>query len=147
MNNEDFGYDQKQNRGPEDGGAYYGTQSSAEDISSVVENLSKPRTMIYSILSLVLGIASFVLCCCGGWFGLGLGVLAIVFSCVSRRHLGYFDGMSIAGLVLGICGTLFGLVVVILNFVIDSGMLDAYFEELFREMGEDLGGDFPSDAF
>lgn len=147
MNNEDFGYDQNQNRGPEDGGAYQSAQADAENISEVIENLSKPRTMIYSVLSLILGIASFILCCCGGWFGLGLGVLAIVFSIVSRRHLGYFDGMSIAGLVLGICGTVFGLVVVALNFLTASGMLDAYLEQFFLEMEEDLGGDFPRDEF
>ena len=46
MNNEDFGYDQNQNRGPEDGGAYQSAQADAENISEVIENLSKPRTMI-----------------------------------------------------------------------------------------------------
>ena len=109
----------------------------------MVENLSRPRTMIYSILSLVLGIASCVLCCCGGWVGAGLGVLGIVFSVVARRHLGYFDGMSVAGLVLGICGTLFGVAFVVLGYVLDSGVLDAYLEEFFAELEQELESQYP----
>ena len=136
MNNNDFDYNRN-------GGDAYAGQGSAEDISGVVENLSRPRTMIYSILSLVLGIASCVLCCCGGWVGAGLGVLGIVFSVVARRHLGYFDGMSVAGLVLGICGTLFGVAFVVLGYVLDSGVLDAYLEEFFAELEQELESQYP----
>ena len=136
MNNNDFDYNRN-------GGDAYAGQGSAEDISGVVENLSRPRTMIYSILSLVLGIASCVLCCCGGWVGAGLGVLGIVFSVVARRHLGYFDGMSVAGLVLGICGTLFGVAFVVLGYVLDSGVLDAYLEEFVAELEQELESQYP----
>lgn len=130
MNNDNFGYDQNQGENTD---FFDGTRRPEEDISGVVENLSQPRTMIYSILSLVLGILSLVLCCCGGWFGLGLGVLAIVFSVVSRCHLGYFDGLSIAGLVLGIIGAVFGIAMIVLVSLLESGVFDAFFEEFYSD--------------
>lgn len=106
----------------------------AEDISNVVEDLSRPRTMAYSILSLVIGAASLAISGYGGWFGLGLAVLSIVFSVVSRRHLGYFDGKSIAGLVLGICGAVSSIATIVLIYLLESGALDAYLEALFEEL-------------
>lgn len=132
MKNDNFGYDQYR-AGAEGGDFFNGAPRPEEDISGVVENLSKPRTMIYSILSLVLGILSLVLCCCGGWFGLGLGVLAIVFSVVSRYHLGYFDGLSIAGLVLGIAGAVFGVGMIVLLSLLENGAFDAFFEEFYSD--------------
>lgn len=81
-------------------------------------DLSKPKTRAFSIASLVLGILSLV-CCCGGFVSFALGVLAIVFAIVARRHLGYFDGMSIAGMTCGIVGAVLGLLIGILSFVGD----------------------------
>ena len=127
MNNGDFGFDQNREYR---NGDFYSAPRPEEDISGVVENLSRPRTMIYSILSLAMGIASIVLSCCSGWFGLAIGVLGIVFSVIARRHLGYFDGMSIAGMVLGICGALFGVAFIVLGYLINSGMLEEYLSTL-----------------
>lgn len=145
MNNDGFGYNQ--NREDAGNGDFFGSAPRPEeDISGVVENLSKPRTIIYSILSLALGIASIIFCCCSGWFGLAVGALGIVFSIVSRYHLGYFDGLSIAGMVLGICGALFGLAFVILGFLINSGALDAYLSQFVVEPAPEGGPNYPSDA-
>lgn len=144
MNNEDFRNDQKEF----DENAFYASSApSPEDISGVVENLSQPRSMLYSIVSLACGIVSVVIGCCGGWFGLGIGALALVFSIVARRHLGYFDGKAIAGLVLGICGLLFGAATVALGILINNGVLDAFLDEVIREMEGDLGTSLPGDAF
>ena len=144
MNNEDFRNEQKEF----DENAFYASSApSPEDISGVVENLSQPRSMLYSIVSLACGIVSVVIGCCGGWFGLGIGALALVFSIVARRHLGYFDGKAIAGLVLGICGLLFGAATVALGILINSGVLDAFLDEVIREMEGDLGTSLPGDAF
>ena len=144
MNNEDF----RQGQREFDENAFYSSSAHAtEDISGVVENLSKPRSMLYSIVSLVCGIFSVVIGCCGGWFGLGIGVLALAFSIVARRHLGYFDGKAIAGLVLGICGALFGAATIVVSILINNGVLDAFLDEIIREMEGDLGTSLPGDAF
>lgn len=144
MNNEDFRNEQKEF----DENAFYASSApSPEDISGVVENLSQPRSMLYSIVSLACGIVSVVIGCCGGWFGLGIGALALVFSIVARRHLGYFDGKAIAGLVLGICGLLFGAATVALGILINNGVLDAFLDEVIRGMEGDLGTSLPGDAF
>ena len=144
MNNEDFRNEQKEF----DENAFYASSApSPEDISGVVENLSQPRSMLYSIVSLACGIVSVVIGCCGGWFGFGIGALALVFSIVARRHLGYFDGKAIAGLVLGICGLLFGAATVALGILINNGVLDAFLDEVIREMEGDLGTSLPGDAF
>ena len=128
MSNGDF--ENGQNRENRENGEFYRSAPRAdEDISGVVENLSKPRTIIYSILSLAMGIASVVLSCCNGWFGLAIGVFGIVFSVISRHHLGYFDGLSIAGMVLGICGALFGIAFIILGFMSDSGAFASFFSQ------------------
>lgn len=114
----------------------------SEDISGVVENLSRPKTMAYAILSMVIGAASLAISGFGGWFGLGLSILAIVFSIVSRRHLGYFDGKSLAGLVLGICGAVSSIASIVLLYLLRSGALDAFLEAFFEEMEQSgAGGD------
>ena len=146
MSNEDYRSNQDQNREQAafDEDAFYRSSApAAEDISGIVENLSKPRSMLYSILSLVCAIVSVLICCCGGWFGLGLGALAIAFSVIARRHLGYFDGMAIAGLVLGICGVLFGAAMAVVGILIDNGTLDAFLEELIREMESEVEPSIP----
>ena len=78
------------------------------------EATERPKTILFSLVSLLLAIASLV----GGAFGFvgtALGVLAIVFAVVSRFHLGYFDPKSVIALTLGIVGLILGLFVGILN--------------------------------
>ncbi len=69
----------------------------------------------FAITSMILGIAGVVLCCCCCgcfWFLTGiLGVAAIVFAVVSRVRLGEFQGMAIAGLVLGIIAVILFLII------------------------------------
>lgn len=77
-------------------------------------SLSKPKTAAYSIVSLVLGIVG-CLCCCSAYLSLIMGVGAVVFAIVARRHLGYFDGMAIGGLVTGIIGFVFGIAGVLMT--------------------------------
>lgn len=99
-------------------------------------DLSKPKTRAFSIASLVLGILSLV-CCCSGFLSFILGVLAIVFSVVARRHLGYFDGLSIAGMTCGIVGAVLGLLLGILSV---SGWFDDIRDSVFPPT-EEPGGD------
>ena len=138
MNNEDFDY-YNQPSGQEEQQAYRSARDPAEDISGVVDSLSKPRTMLYSVLSFMCGLGALVLGCCGGWFGLGVGALAIAFSIISRRHLGYFDTKSIVGLVLGIGGVVFGVATIVFEALLETGMLDTYIEELVQDMEQTPG--------
>jgi len=97
----------------------------------------RPKTFGWSVASLVMGILS-VVCCFLGWSGLILGAAAIVLSIVSRRKLGYFDGMSVAGLILGIFGFVFGVaMLVVVNFLVTEDMMNEFLEEYYKQL-EDL---------
>ncbi len=126
MNNGNFEYDRD--------------ARAAEDISRVVENISKPKTRAYSVLSLVLALLALLIDAFGGWFGLGLALLALAFSVVSRRHLGYFDRLSLAGLVLGLCAAVFAVAAIAFVYLLESGALDAYLAPFFEGFG---GGEMP----
>lgn len=87
---------------------------------------SKSKTMWWSVLSLVFGILSVGLSAFG-WVALSLGVLAVVFSVISRVKLGYFDGKTVAGLMLGIFGIVFGIVAVLWSEIVGNSIFDSIF--------------------
>ena len=93
----------------------------------------KRATRAWSVAALVLSILS-LLCCCFNWLGLGLGILAIIFSVVSRKSLGYFDGLAVAALVVGIIGTVFGLSLVIMTPIIENSEFYKQFLEELEKM-------------
>lgn len=66
------------------------------------------RTRLFSILSLTCGIVSLGLCLFFGIPALIVGLLAIIFAALSRLRLGYFDNLTIIGMVTGIFGTVIG---------------------------------------
>jgi hypothetical protein len=100
-----------------------------------VRNFGKPKTMGWSVVSLVTGILS-VICCCLGFTGIFFGAAAIISAIVSRKMLGYFDGLSIAGLVLGIFGAVFGAAILISVTALGDEFWDAYMEEFWRQYNE-----------
>lgn len=94
------------------------------------------KTYGWSVASLVCGIIS-VVCCCIGYGAVVLGILAVVFSILSRKNLGYFDGMAIAGLVLGIVGFILGVAILLSTYFIDEEFLEEYqkyLEQYLEEM-------------
>ena len=99
-----------------------------------------PRSRGWSVASMVLGILS-ILCCCLSYGGLIMGALALVFSFISRRNLGYFDGMGISGLVMGIIGVVFGIMIVLGNGYINANpeFLEEYLKYL-ESLENELGG-------
>lgn len=107
--------------------------AAGEDRYYEIFDKTKHKTRGFSVAAMTLGIIS-VLCCCFGWAGLVLGIAAIVFSVVSRVTLGYFDGMCIAGLILGIFGVVFGTSMVIMDILIVRGVFDEYLENLPMEI-------------
>lgn len=90
----------------------------------------KNQSRAWSVASLVVSIVS-LLCCCLGWPGIVLGALAIVFSVLSRRNIGYFDGLSIAGLIVGIFGVVFSGSMLIFSYVVENS---EFYEELLKEL-------------
>ena len=98
----------------------------------MVTNKGRRKTYGWSVASMVCGIIS-VICCCTGYAGVVLGALAIVFAVISRKNLGYFDGMAVAGLVLGIIGFVFGIALIVAAYTMDEEYLDKFLEEYLEE--------------
>ena len=109
------------------GGEYAEEESevSREEKKEEVEYYELPeniraRSMIWSVLSLVMAILSVVLCPIF-YLGLAFSVLSAVFAVVSRRNLGYFDRMTLFGLIVAIFGFIFGVFSMIMDL---TGLLD-----------------------
>lgn len=107
-------------------------QNNGEDYVYKKVMLDKQHSRAWSVASLTASIGS-LLCCCFASVGIILGILAIVFAIISRRNIGYFDGLSLAGLIIGIFGTVFGVASIILSFVVEeSGFYEEFYSELER---------------
>ena len=100
------------------------------------EAVSKPKTKAWEIASLTLGILSLV-CCCTAYGAILMGALAIVFAIISRKTLGYFDAMTIAGLVLGIIGLVIGVSLVV--------TIATNWEEILKQYEDMLKKTFPDE--
>lgn len=75
----------------------------------------------WSVISMFSGILSVILCSVY-YVALVFAVISIITALVSRRKLGYFDGLSLAGLLVGIVGCVFG----VFSLIVDvTGVLDA----------------------
>lgn len=105
-------------------------QNNGEDYVYKKVMLDKQHSRAWSVASLTASIGS-LLCCCFASVGIILGILAIVFAIISRRNIGYFDGLSLAGLIIGIFGTVFGVASIILSFVVEES---GFYEELYSEL-------------
>ena len=114
-------------------------QNEQEYAFQMVTKNGKPKTKGWSVASMVLGILS-VVCCCLGWSGILMGAGAIILAIVSRRNLGYFDGMTIAGLILGIFGFVFGATILIYTYTLPPEFWEEYFKELENITGEGTNG-------
>ena len=89
----------------------------------------KKRTLAWSVSSMVLGILSIVYCIVP-FIGLLLSALAIALSVVARKKLKYFDGMAIAGLILGIFGAVIGITVIVLAYGPISEMYEKFLSQI-----------------
>ena len=69
-----------------------------------------------------------------------MGAGAVILAIVSRRNLGYFDGMTIAGLILGIFGFVFGATIIIYTLTLPPDFWEEYFKELENMPGNDASG-------
>lgn len=91
---------------------YYSSVDEENENKTVLDGV--PRSRGWSVAALILGILSIALSIIPflgflhGVFGPIFGIMAIIASLVSRRNLGYFDGVGIAGIILGTVGCVFG---------------------------------------
>ncbi len=84
-----------------------------EECYTLPESVSA-RNRIWSVLSLIFAILSVALCPFY-YVSFVLAVLAVVFSIVMRRSLGFFNRGAIVGLIIGIMGLVFS----VCSFVVD----------------------------
>ena len=89
----------------------------------------KKRSLAWSVASMVLGIFSIVYCIVP-FVGLLFSTLAIALSVVARKKLKYFDGMAIAGLILGIFGAVIGITVIVLAYGPISEMYEKFLSQI-----------------
>lgn len=82
---------------------------------SVIKNKENRRT--WSVASLVLAVLS-VLSLFVSWLGLTLGLLSACAGVVSRKNLGYFDKLSLAGIIIGIFSCVFAVAGIIFGELI-----------------------------
>lgn len=82
-------------------------------------------SLVLGILSTVFSVVSFFIFWWLGIIALILGILSIIFAVKSKNHYG-FTAMNIAGLVLGIIGTVLGtielLIIIIAIAIVASTM-------------------------
>ena len=78
----------------------------AEGAFAIVNEKGKPKTLIWSITALVLGILSLILSPLG-WAGLIVGVASASVAVVARVKMGYFNGFIIAAILTSIFGIIF----------------------------------------
>ena len=86
-----------------------------ENPYNIFDKMGRPKNIGWSIASCVAAGLSIFLSIFG-WAGIACGVCAVIFSVLSRRALGYFNGWSIIGLLLGIVGTVFSTAMVFIAF-------------------------------
>ena len=95
----------------EDADGYYKDMTDApeenkSEYKTVMDGV--PRSRGWSLAAVIIGILSVLLSAIP-FVGPVLGLIAVLTSVISRRHLGYFDGVAIGGIILGAIGFVFGL--------------------------------------
>ena len=78
------------------------------------------RKRFWSLASLTLGILSILLCLVY-YVAIPLAICAVVAAFVSRKNFGFFDQITIIGLILGLVGAVFGIFALSLDII---GVLD-----------------------
>ena len=74
------------------------------------------NSRLYSVISLVLAVLSVGFCFIPP-LGIILGLVAIGFGVFSRRSIGYFDGLSLGGIITSIFGVVFSISAILLDMI------------------------------
>ena len=98
-------------------------EKKSEDADDAFKNIltksGKPKTKLFSVISLIFGIASVVVSFFTMW-GILIAAVSVSFSLLARKMLGYFDPISIAGLSLGCVGVVIPIALIILDPIIKA---------------------------
>ena len=81
----------------------------------------KGSTRLAALLSLILSVVALGIGIFLPYIGLALGIGAIILSIVSKRLVGYFDKLAVAGLIIGIFAIVFSAFTLI---IVLTGVLD-----------------------
>lgn len=84
---------------------------------TVVVNQEPKSGSGMAIASLVLGIISFLLLCCGGCFSVVGGIIGLVFGIIALVQKTQGKGMAIAGVVLSSLSVVLGMIIFIAYLV------------------------------
>ncbi len=88
-----------------------------EDRYYEIFDKDKHKTIAWSVASVVVCAVSLI-CCFLSWVGLVFGAAGIILALVSRFRLGYFDTLSLVGLIAGIFGMVFGGLFIIWPYIV-----------------------------
>ena len=111
--------------------------SGVDESSFVFKNVINARqnSRLFSLISVVFSGLSILLSVFP-WIALILGCLGIVFAVISRKNIGYFDNLSLAGLIIGIFGTVFAAMGLIFVYFIENS---EFYEKFIKVLGLESG--------
>lgn len=89
------------------------TYDSYDPQPTVVVNQAPQGGSGFAVASLVIGIFSILLSCCGGCFSVVGGIVGLVFGIVSLNMKRQGKGMAIAGVVLSSCAIVIGIIMTV----------------------------------
>ncbi len=95
-------------------------QDQSKESDYVYKNVmdGKPKKRTWSVISFVSSLASIVFCSLVPVVGIILGLFAIGSAIFSRKNIGYFDGFSLAGLMIGIFGAVFSVTAILFQKIL-----------------------------
>jgi hypothetical protein len=105
----------------------------------------KEKSRVWSVASIAMAIAA-LLCSMFIYPAIVLGALAIIFALFSRKNIGYFDGLAIAGLIIGIAGVVFGVGGFLLSYVVEGSEWYSQLTWQIENPGTSGGGALPPDV-
>ena len=94
---------------------YDGNGVNNNDPYNIFDKRGRRKNIGWSVASAVCAVFSVFLSIFG-WAGIVLGVTGVILAIVSRVKLGYFNTWSIAGILIGIFGTVFSVSMVFISY-------------------------------
>ena len=94
-------------------------QADSEDVQDYAyKNVmgGNQNSRLFSVISIIFAILSVGLCFIPA-LGIILGLVAMGLGVLSRRNIGYFDGLSLGGIITSIFGVVFSISAILLDYI------------------------------